>query len=241
MYISEEQRSWLNFLQVASVPLRRIAANGMPDSVASGCVVNHRGKKFVLSVSHATGHGDGWAAEVKYDCENGTLLYKFGVTNYLAQATLNSDQVEEVDFSYAEVPADFESWFQIVEPNGSILSQTKRAEFNYTRHEPDVDATYGFSGQVRTSIQGSNQLVSEMVVYPGLRFQHSKNGYHTFKLPVRHPGHDAFKGCSGAPIIDTNGRVVALVCSGDMSDDTITGVSLAKFGVALDVHVQSAD
>jgi hypothetical protein len=99
---------------------------------------------------------------------------------------------------------------------------------------------YGFSGQVRTEIHGSDQLVSEMVVYPGLLYRGTENGYHTFKLPVRHPGHDAFSGCSGAPIIDTKGRLVALVCSGDTSDDTIVGVSLAKFGIGLDVYVQSA-
>lgn len=238
MAITGEQRTWLNFLQLTSVPLRRIAAEGLPDSVASGCIVCHEGKKFVLSVSHATGDGSGWAAEVKFDsASRQTELYRFGETNFLAQASVDSDHVEDVDFSYSEVPSDFDSWFQIVDPNGDIQFETRRPEFLFERHEPDAAEMYGFSGQVRTQIHGSDQLVSEMVTYPGLRYDRTENGYHIFRLPVKHPGHDAFRGCSGAPIVDTNGRLVALVCSGDETDDTIRGVSLRKFGVALDAYV----
>src|SRR3546814_1604224 len=78
MAITPEQLAWLNFVKVSSLPLRRIAANGMPDSVASGCIVNYRGRKFVLSVSHATGNGDNWAAELKHVQGRGTELYRFG-------------------------------------------------------------------------------------------------------------------------------------------------------------------
>jgi hypothetical protein len=35
-----------------------------------------------------------------------------------------------------------------------------------------------------------------------------------FRLPIPHPGHDYFRGCSGAPSIDEAGRIIALVCEG---------------------------
>jgi hypothetical protein len=58
-----------------------------------------------------------------------------------------------------------------------------------------------------------------------------------FHLPVEHPGHEYFYGCSGAPIIDAEGHVVALVCKGDMETSTVYGISLRRYQVALDIHV----
>src|SRR3546814_18916949 len=80
-----------------------------------------------------------------------------------------------------------------------------------------------------------------MVVYPGLRYERTEGGYHVFQLPVQHPGHDAFQGCSGAPILDMERRVVGLVCSGSIPDNTISCVSLARYGVALDAHILWAE
>src|SRR3546814_7016731 len=94
MAITPEQLAWLNFVKVSSLPLRRIAANGMPDSVASGCIVNYRGRKFVLSVSHATGNGDNWAAELKHVQGRGTELYRFGNINFLSEHNI-VDRSEE--------------------------------------------------------------------------------------------------------------------------------------------------
>src|SRR3546814_6545958 len=69
---------------------------------------------------------------------------------------------------------------------------------------------------------------------PILRYERTEGGYHVFQLPVQHPGHDAFQGCSGAPILDMERRVVGLVCSGSIPDNTISYVSLARYGVALE-------
>src|SRR3546814_13657673 len=91
MAITPEQLAWLNFVKVSSLPLRRIAANGMPDSVASGCIVNYRGRKFVLSVSHATCNGDTWAAALTHVQGRGTELYRFGNINFIIYSIIIAD------------------------------------------------------------------------------------------------------------------------------------------------------
>jgi hypothetical protein len=239
MTLTPEQLAWLNHVKVCSVPLRRIAASGLPDNVASGCIVNYKGCKFVLSVSHATGNGDNWAAEVRHDRERGTELYRFGTTNFLREFNISTGEHTEVDFSYSEVEQDFESWFQVLDMSGAVLYEERRVEFDFARHTPDPEETYAFSGQIGTEIHAPELLVSEMTVYPGLRYERTDGGYHIFRLPVAHPGHEAFKGCSGAPILDTQNRVVGLVCSGSIPDNTITAVSLARYGAALDAHILS--
>lgn len=237
MSITPEQRDWLNFVKLSSLPLRRITASGLPDSVASGCIVNYQRRKFVLSVSHATGNGDNWAAEMRHEKGKGTLLHRFGATYFLAEHNIATNTQEEVDFSYSEVQPDFESWFQELDMSGVALSEQRRAEFDFARHEPSHDEMYAFAGQVRTEIHSPQLLVSEMVVYPGLRYERTDGGYHVFRLPVPHPGHDAFQGCSGAPILDSQRRVVGLICSGDTDENTITAVSLVRYGAALDAHI----
>ena len=237
MSITPEQLAWLNFVKISSLPLRRISANDMPDSVASGCIFNYRGRKFVLSVSHATGNGDNWAAELRHVPGRGTELHRFGNINFLVEHNIVDGTEEEVDFSYSQVPTDFGAWFQVLEPSGAIQHEEPRAEFDFAPHEPDPDQNFAFAGQVRTQILSDDLLASEMVVYPGLRYERTDGGYHVFRLPVQHPGHDAFSGCSGAPILDMERRVVGLVCSGSIPDNTITCVSLARYGVALDAHI----
>jgi hypothetical protein len=67
-----------------------------------------------------------------------------------------------------------------------------------------------------------------MVVYPGLQYSHSEQEMHYFKLPVEHPGHEAFHGCSGSPIVDLNRNVVALVVGGDLAINTVRGVAINR-------------
>lgn len=239
MSVTREQLDWLNFVKTTSLPLRRIAASGLPDSVASGCIVNYRGRKFVLSVSHATGCGDNWAAEMRHDTGVGTLLHRFGITYFLTEVDITTNTQIEVDFSYSEVPLDFESWFQDLDKSGAVLSEERRVEFDFARHEPAVEEMYAFAGQVQTEVHSPDLLVSTMSVYPGLRYERTDNGYHIFRLPRPHPGHEAFRGCSGAPIVDSQRRVVGLVCSGDIEENTISAMSLARYGAALDAHILS--
>lgn len=184
MSATPEQLVWLNFVKISSLPLRRITSSGLPDNVASGCIMNYQGRKFVLSVSHATGKGGNWAAEMKHEKGKGTLLYRFGATYFLAEHNIATNTQEEVDFSYSEVQPDFESWFQDLDMSGEVLSQERRAEFDFVRHEPSQREVYAFAGQVQTEIHSPKLLVSEMVVYPGLLYERTDGGYHIFCLPV---------------------------------------------------------
>ena len=97
-----------------------------------------------------------------------------------------------------------------------------------TIDKPNLNQIYGFSGRVRTERPENNAFVSDMVVYPGLEYLHTESEIHHFKLPVPHPGHDAFQGCSGSPIIDFNRKAVALVVNGDIPTDTIQGVAISR-------------
>src|SRR3546814_17537758 len=103
----------------------------MPDSVASGCIVSYRGRKFVLSVSHATGSGDTWAAELKHVQGRGTELYRFGNINFLTEHNIVDGTGADVDFSYSQVPAESGAWFQLLDPSGMVPHEEQSAEFKF--------------------------------------------------------------------------------------------------------------
>ncbi len=61
---------------------------------------------------------------------------------------------------------------------------------------------------------------------------------HYFKMPEKHPGHEWFKGCSGAPIIGEDGKVVSLVSGGCTETNEIFGNNLSKCIRTLDCFLE---
>ncbi|MGC2520200.1 MAG: hypothetical protein WA373_13975 [Burkholderiales bacterium] len=240
MIVSAETMEWLQWVGLTSFPLYQVDGEDKPVGVASGCLVNIGGRKLMLSVSHATGSGR-WVAEMKFDTTlDKTLVHYFGTqwtARHLDQTTLMS---EALDFSFTEVPADFFSMMQERDSVGTIVNQRLRHEFITSLTDlPINDELYAFTGCVRTAQLDETTYWSEPNVYPGLRYRRTEGYYHMFELPVEHPGHEAFKGCSGAPIVDRKQRIVALVCSGDINSNTITGVSVHH--IARAVHAYLGD
>jgi len=230
------EHEWIRSLQLSSIPLRQLDGSSMPIGFASGCLIDYLGKRLILSVFHATGRDTTWAIPIKFERSKGTEIYWPRLFNYVGEMTLGVPEIKEVDFSFAEVANDLVSYFQELTMRGEILFEAPRKIFAPSFDVmPSKDETYGFSGETMHEMHGSHTLATEHLICPGLKYVETKNGYHVFKLPVDHPGHKYLKGCSGAPIIDTKDNIVALVCRGDISENTITGVSLNKYKFALDV------
>ena len=167
-----------------------------------------------------------------------TIIHYFGkqwTVQHLDQSTSMS---EELDFSFTEVSADFYSLMQERNSVGEIVNQCLRHEFITSLEDlPVKDEVYAFTGRVRFAQLDETTYWSEPNVYPGLTYQRTEGHYHVFELPAKHPGHEAFKGCSGAPIVDRKQRIVALVCSGDIDSNTITGVSVHHIARAIHAHL----
>jgi hypothetical protein len=70
-----------------------------------------------------------------------------------------------------------------------------------------------------------------------MQYLETKDDMHIFRLGSKHPGHDRFRGCSGAPIISKNGQVVGLVCGGDSNSDTIYGIALSAYKTFVEMQL----
>src|SRR6266581_1296987 len=234
MQLSRRSQDWLQWMLVTSVPLRHLDEGGRPIGVASGCLVVCRGRKFLLSACYAVKpESKGWAIELDYDPRQGTEMYWPKNFLYMAEIQKGYGVREYVDFCFAEVAADLQPVYAHRIPY-SVSDVRPRHIFDIADFaEPTQAAVFAFSGEVKPEMHGSDAMATEMNVYPGLRFIRSEGPSHIFQLPVEHPGHDSFRGCSGAPIIDMDRRIVALVSRGDKESSTITGVAISRAVTAL--------
>jgi len=145
-----QQSLWLS-----SVQLVRLDEEGLPNGIASGCLIDYCGKRLLLTVSHATGDQANWAIQQKYVPGKGTCNYQLGAMNFLAKATLSDPTLEEVDFSYVEVPLDFIAYRQEIEtPSNSVKSEIPiNVHSSSLMENPSDDKRYGFCGIVMPSVE----------------------------------------------------------------------------------------
>ena len=223
-------------IRLSSFPLRKLNENNLPVGTACACLIKHHNRYILLTVQHATGDAGNWAVELAFDPGKGTQLYELGTMNFIAEGCLGKPGLRNIDFSYVEVPTTLRSFYQEIDPRTrQIRSQKQRLlSIPLFDRDPDPSLLYGFSGYVMPEMHPT-AFVTEPRIYAGLLYQGAEGDYCVFRLPFNHPGHEHFEGCSGAPILDSKGSAVALVCRGDMDSNQIYGVSLRKYKLAIDL------
>lgn len=235
MKVSVKTKQWLEWVLVTSFPLRRFDASGKAVEFASGCLVDYYGQRFLLSVQHAVGmQSNGWVVDLGQTDRGDTEIYRPHSFNYVGEITRGTGQMKHIDFCYTQVPSDLNGVFQNATPRGIFDERPRHVFASDLSDLPSPNQVYAFSGEVKPERHGPNVMAFEKHVYPGLKFLRTEGEFHVFKLPVEHPGHDSFRGCSGAPIVDMNRKVVALVCNGNEDEGTIFGVSLNRYKFAFD-------
>jgi hypothetical protein len=240
-------------LEISSVALAKINDVNLPEGFASGCLMDYHGHRLLLTVAHATHTGPPLALTLGWDpVIRRVKLWRFGGLNFLARGQLNTGikleemKIKQVDFAYVDVPVDIEPRLEKIDAQTGDIVES-RACTVWTGDaiaEPDAGVRYGFAGHTKPRLEDHALIAADVkfcftelrVCFP-LSFVGQRDDLLAFQLPVKHPGHDFFRGCSGAPIIDEEGRVVALVCEGNLEESIIYGVSLRRYQVVLDILV----
>jgi len=237
MSVSEFQKQ----LFLSSVQLNCLDGEMKPIGFASGCLIDYCNKRLLLTVSHTTGDQRNWAIQLKYVPGKGTLHHQLGAMNFLAKASLSNPKFEDIDFSYVEVPSDIWAYRQELLPPNIV-----KAEVPITVHRPSLEEmpkkseNYGFCGSVFPTYEehfGQFCVGYNLRIYHELKYVRTESDYHIFSLPFEHPGHEHFKGCSGAPILNQDGHIVGLVCKGVKEENEIWSISLKTYKLAIAILV----
>lgn len=227
MGVSAGIEDWLQWMLTTSVPIMRLDVQGNVIGQASGAMLDFQGGRFVISVAHAVPkESRGWAVEIGLDPHKGTQVYYINAFVYPGEFKRSEGTFRELDLCVTRVATDVEPRYEFRTPRG-LFDQRPRHIFSADDFaDPDTGSTYAFSGRVRPERHGADTFVSEVQVYPGLKFARSDAEIHEFRLPVPHPGHDAFRGCSGAPMVSTGRKIVGLITSGREVNNVVRVVAV---------------
>ena len=209
-------------IKLSSVPLHSIVGSEcVPVGIASGCIVKYPRNDYLITVFHAILKKEGtWAVLSEWKAEKGTIYIKLGKFTFqkLLKIDGTSNQeleliIEDIDFAFTTYPKDIDNFYQEIGYDKKIKLNEKRLKFDHTKLvSPNTKSVYGFSGQIMPVIIEGVAIESENMIYKDLKYLKTVGNFHHFKLPFEHPGHEYFRGCSGAPILDESGNIVSLLC-----------------------------
>jgi hypothetical protein len=213
-----------------------------PEGFGTGCIVKYLGHTLLLSVSHVT-NDDGLTTFLETNLppkDNTTPLKPIGGLVYYDVFKVTEDvdlsdfenliknNGERIDITFAKLTEQFElkqpamdfGCFQIEEGDKLMLN------LDYATF-PDKENIYSFYGKVRPKYRGIHLEMTPALKH-GLKF-HRTNGYfHMFLAPEIIKDKEDYEGCSGAPILDSEGRVVALACKIVENTKIVYGFSIQE-------------
>jgi hypothetical protein len=235
-----DRNEWISEIILSSIPLRQFNHMRQPVGFASGCLIDYSGKRMILTVAHATDNDKNWGIEVRAHENIATQVYLVGAMMFLTRRDVLNGTTEEIDFSYATVPNDLQPYHHELDGSQKIIRHVPKViQVIDFAVRPDADKKYGFFGGTNYTTEGL-LLKSEGRLVIDLKFVGEEGDYYIFLLPVKHPGHRYFRGTSGAPILDSDGKVIALVCGGCEKKHLIYGIALHPYKSALDVETMTS-
>lgn len=219
-------------LQISSVHLKRLDAQNLPDQTgtASGLLLEIESTRYLLTAAHALKFGK-LSLQVKWDADR----------RQTATIPLNmvpfSDK--DVDLAWCSVGSNENPLFQeldMVQLSGKITnSKACKIYEEGDIKEPSQGTLYGFAGGTKPWKEDHSTRIQDVkfhgvvirICYP-IEFIGAGTYGYTFQLSGRHPGDSYIEGCSGAPIVDMHGNVVAIVSKGCEKKSEIYGVPLKR-------------
>lgn len=194
-------------------------------------------------MAHATGNEGNWAIEIDFDLQvRKARLYQLGSMGFVSLARLKHGKFKtrEIDFSYKLLSERVSPRFQVLSPQGNLLhDEPKLLLATDLSSEPVANEEYAFWGCTQQSYDTYYlRLVPKLEV--GMRYEGLRDNLYFFRTREPYTSYKTYRGCSGAPILDSRGTLVALVVEGDKKKTGILGLPLQSLRAILDVEIQQA-
>jgi hypothetical protein len=222
----------------------------LPLGIGSGVIIRYKNKYFLCTVAHFSdkpGQNVGLVTgRVK---DNQTEIYYFGEFSYLTKITYEEDLMDIEDLEYCFQNPDksgskLDIAFREIELLENVIQDERVFNLNGVGtitvnrggksylivdddYEIDTNEFCSFYGRIRPDFSDGIFNFKE-ALYWGLSIESVGNTYIKMDLGRPISDHKNFKGCSGAPIIDTRGRLIGLITHGD-EDPQKSGIYGIRF------------
>lgn len=231
--------------------------NLLPTGLGSGCLVRYGDERLLLSVAHVTDK-DAATCIVVDDrpVRNTYPIYCVGAMNYVEKWDLNRLK-EQQSFFDKSIPREAKAYglidlsYTLVD--SSVVLKQRAVQFGSLTIEagskldiqvnledkPNRENQYAFCGRVRPLFVtgGVDQLEMTETLRHGLRFVAQRGDYYEFELPQDIQDDLDYIGTSGAPIMDADGKLIALVTHGYEGSRRLFGIALAHFKTSIDAYI----
>jgi hypothetical protein len=227
---------------LTTISLVQLDQERKPINHASACLVKYRDHLFVLTVAHATGNQGNWAIEMRYVPGKGVELYQLGGMGFLTSAKIKHNKLKskEVDFSYKLLAQTLAPRHQVLSTTGVVMSDEPKLTLESDLSlSPDPSGKYGFWGLTRQTFDSHN-LVAAPKLELGMKFAQTEGDRFFFKTCQPYKTYKDYYGCSGAPILASDGKLVSMVVEGDKRKTGIYGLDLRNYRCVLDVEIDMA-
>lgn len=226
-----------------------------PEAFGSGCVVKYLDRFFLISVAHVTNYIDlnvYLETNLPSDKDNTPLQPVGGFCTFDAfkiDANMNIEEFEDL-LNDPLVPIDI-TFAELIEPINLYQNEVDFGVFKVEAggkailflddiKDPTVEETYGFYGKIKHEY-GDDDITLNMTptLKHSLKF-HKTNGYfHMFLAPEIIRDKSDYEGCSGAPVLDSEGSLIALACKIKVDSKIIYGFSIQECIKLLDIAIQT--
>jgi hypothetical protein len=246
----------LNMIEKSSVHLFVFNKDtNEPIQYGSGCIVAYQKRLFLLSVNHVIRMKDVETyalIETGLPPKDGQIpFYRVGGFMFFDVFKLHGMETKEfermtlsqedpLDVTFAEVKNDIRllqkgfNWF------GHEITQGEKV-FPILDHAtvPTTDDYYGFFGHIRPDVFDNKVIKSEVVFHLNLTYQGTYNRFHLFNTTEIIEDESLFEGTSGAPIINSSGQLVGLVCSFNKGTNSVFAFPIDYCKQLIDISTQS--
>lgn len=225
----------------------------LPKAFGSGCIVQYKERRFLVSVAHVTDLA-GLQACVETNqpvVEGKTPLYCVGAMCYFDQ--YKTDLPVQI-FSAEDLFKNFEETLEITFCEIKETIELLQPEWDFklfkidagekiilnleTAGDPDPTKLFGFCGRIRQDLKG-NKLVMQPTMKLDLKYGGKKGRFHYYLAPELITDKEDYEGCSGAPILDQDGMLVGLASKIMTNTKVIYGFAIIECRNFIDLAIQT--
>jgi len=213
-----------------TVRLVRAEPGKLPKGIASGFIIPVEKRYRVISAAHAIGAYSNWTIETLPVSATETLMLV--VPKVQSVATIPpKGKSDSTDLAWADLDPQLLKEQLLKAPKLPSAPVELPLYTGPLDGPPDSEIPYGFAAWNRVCFDPTdNTLIRQNSCELNMRYIETDvdTGLYKFELARKHQGHGYYRGASGAPIADPEGRIISMLVCGDEGDDLLYGVPLRK-------------
>lgn len=237
-------------LFASTAQLVKLSEGHIPIASASGIILSHECRNYLFTVGHA--FGEGLSLQLDYDPSYGTKCLPLGGGACLLSANQcalndnvplrkivwNLDDRTIVDGALFDLPTDY-NLIRHIKVQGGNEVKVPLKKFPVPHIECPVDGECSFCGMIKSQYPDGSEPYSDSyrfyfyqmaATYTHIDHVSDEGFYRYFRIRDIDGLKEIenFKGCSGAPLLDEQGNLVAMICGINLEKQIIKALDIGK-------------